>query len=759
MKTRFHTATIAAAIAATVGSAPPAMAQVLEEVVVTAQRRAENVQEVAIAVTSVSTEEMEAARVFNIENISAVSPSISFKSTQNASSSGNIQIRGIGTTGGSRSFEGAVGVFVDGVYRTRSGQALAQFLDIEQLQVLRGPQGTLFGKNTAAGAVLLDSTAPDMDSIHGNVTAEVGNYNHSLLKGAVNVPLGDRAAARFAALKFKRDGFFEDPTDGDDLSFKDDLGFKGQFLFQPTDTLEFKIIADYAKSDDDCCYATNDEIDGPLQPLIDGLTAANGSQVPSKDRDAYEAVTNPNPKNEVSDSGIAVYAKWDLGVGELSYVGANRKYEVDQLVDADFSGADILDIDEAFESKFTSHELTFAGQLEDAIKADYLFGVYTSSEDLAITRDGRHGSQAQQFWDAVFGAQGAPPGTANAAPGLLNSEIMKGSADSLAVFTHWDISLSEKFSLILGARYTEDKKEGSHSEPFFRDPLFDPFALAGTRPAIAYDEDFEDESVSGTVTVQYFHSNDAMIYATYNKGYKAGGVNLDATAAGTPGSPITGVPAEEGNPVYKSETVESYELGIKADWLEGRARTNAAVFYSDVTELQNAQFLGLRFAIQNAPEAEVYGLEFEGLYQLTDSLRLAGGFTWLPTAEFGDDASLGALAGRDFSTAPEWAANTVLSGSHQATENFTLDWRTEVIYRDEVFTNTDNNNTQDALTLVNASIGIAPNEANWRVMFFVQNLTEENYVTTHFNTPLQGSDINGYIGAPRTFGLSASREF
>lgn len=757
MKTKFRIATLAAVVSATATVVPDASAQQLEEVVVTAQRRAENMQEVAIAVTSLSGDKMDTARVFNVENIKAVSPSITFNKSNIASSTANIQIRGIGTTGNARTFEGAVGVFIDGIYRSRSGAALSQFLDIEQLQVLRGPQGTLFGKNTAAGALLLDSVTPSMDDVSGKVSAEVGNYDQYLVRGVINTPLGDRAALRLAGVKTERDGYFEDTT-GKSIDNQDNYGLKGQLVFQATDTLELKLIADIAKSDDDCCYATSDEVDGPLQPVIDAFTAANDFGVPSKDRSDFEAVVNPETINKTEDSGWAFYANWDTGFGDLKYIYANRSYEVEQLQDADFSGADIMDLDERFKSDFRSHELTFAGQIESGLEANYLVGVFYSTEDLDMGRDLRHGSQAQIYWDTVFGAQGAPAGLANAAPGQLSAEVMEGSADSIALFTHWDITLSENFSLILGARYTEDEKEGSFTQTYFRDPLFDPLALSGASPGIDYDESFDDSSVSGTITLQYFASKDLMWYAGYNRGYKAGGVNIDSSAAGLPGSLITGIPADIGSPLYAPETIDSYEIGFKMDWMDGRARTNGAIFYNDIKDLQVAQFLGLIFNIENAPEGEVTGLELEGQFQLTDTLELSGGVTWLPTAEYGADASLLHLSGRDFPNAPEWAANLALTGNHSMASSLELFYRTELLYRGDVFTEGANNETQDALALVNASIGIG-SDSGWRATAYVQNLTNEDYVTLHFNTPLQGDDRNGYVGAPRTYGVSISYEF
>lgn len=741
--------------AGTMMSMPPTVhAQALEEIVVTAQRRVENIQDVAIAITAVSGDQLDDFRVQNIENIGAISPSITFNKTNMASSSSNIMIRGIGTSGSARSFEGAVGVFIDGAYRSRSGQALSNFLDIDQLQILKGPQGTLFGKNTAAGALLLDSVTPDTEEVSGNIRAELGNYDHYQLRGVLNTPLGDRAALRIAGLRTERDGFFERP-DGDSVDDEDDYSVKGQLLFRPVDSLELRLIADKAKTDNNCCYGTNDEIDGPLQPLIDSLTVANGFGVPSKKRSDFEAVLNPEPKNEVEDSGFTLYAKWDTEHGVLKYIGSYRNYTVDQLQDSDFSGADIVDVTEEFESELMTHEISFNGVLDKGIEADFLFGIFYSTEDLDIQRHLNWGTQAQTYWDIVFGVEGL----ANAAIGQFSIEDMEGTADSTAVFTHWDIVLNNELSLILGLRYTSDEKDGAYATDFFRYPLFDPLALAGVMPGITYDDDFDDDSFSGTIALQYMPTEDAMVYASYNRGYKAGGVNMDVNAAGGPGSPVTGIPPSLGSPVYKSETVDSFEVGLKMDWLEGRARTNVAVFYNDITDLQIATFVGLQFDIANAPEGEVYGIELDGLYQLSKAFQVSGGVTWLPTAKYGDDESLQNLIDRDFPNTPELAVNFTLTGDHYLTNDLELSERLEVIYRDEVYTNTTNNLTEDSVTLVNISVGIGSISSGWDARLWAQNVTDEDYVTRHFNTPLQGDDRNAFIGSPRTYGVTVSYDF
>ncbi|HWK50800.1 MAG TPA: TonB-dependent receptor plug domain-containing protein, partial [Steroidobacter sp.] len=261
-----------------------------EEVIVTAQRRAQNLQEVPVAVTAVTAEALEAARVENIGDVQQISPSISFDSSNSAANSANIRIRGIGTVGNSRAFEGAVGVFVDGVYRTRAGQALQNWLDIDGLQVLRGPQGTLFGKNTSAGALLINSARPTLGDVDSSFELTYGNYDTLLARGVVNIPLGDRAAARVAALWSEADGFIENPNTGDSYNERKPRAAKAQLLIEPTESLTLRLIADYSEEKSNCCYGQVDDVDGPLQPFIDTLIRFRGLNPPSPKFDDYEQV-------------------------------------------------------------------------------------------------------------------------------------------------------------------------------------------------------------------------------------------------------------------------------------------------------------------------------------------------------------------------------------------------------------------------------------------------------------------------------------
>jgi outer membrane receptor protein involved in Fe transport len=744
-------------------AAKPANQTALPDIIVTAQRRSERLQDVPISVTSVNATALAETRVFNVENISSISPSITYRDSNIPSSSGNIQIRGIGTTGIARAFEGSVGVFVDGVYRTRSGEALSEFLDIDNLQILRGPQGTLFGKNTSAGAVLLTTASPSTGAVSGNYEAGFGNYDEYRVKGAVNIPLSDEVAVRFSALETDHDGYIKDVNGGTDNHTKQDA-VKAQLLYKPNDDFKLRFIADYSKSSGNCCFGTVQTIVGPVtQYFVDPLVLANGKKLPSTKPSDYQAgIGSPTPTN-VEDFGGTLLIDDKLGSGVLHSVTGVRKYHVTQQEDATFSGADILQVYETFTSQFLSQELSYNGQINGPVNADYVVGGFISDEKIDIDRSAHHGSQAQSFWTGYLNTVfeqfvGIPdPFPIDAARGELYAETLHGTAQSYALYGHINFKLSDQWNVILGLRGTEDRKTGGEDLDYYRDRVYDPLAYLGDVP-IPYRAKTTDDALTGTFGLEYHANRQTMIYATYNRGYKAGGVNLDSQAAGLSAGFLT--PAIPSNPVYSPETTDAFEGGFKIDWLDFRARTNAAVFYDKIANLQVAQFVGLRFTVLNAPTATVYGAEFEQTFKLTHELTLTAAGTYLPEATFGDSTLLGApLSGRRFATAPTFAGQVALAGQHPITDDLAVTGRLQVEYTTKVYTNTADDETQNAFALINANLGVMSLSKHWTVEVWAQNLADVHYFTQHFQTPIQSGSTNAYVGDPRTFGVTLRGTF
>jgi outer membrane receptor protein involved in Fe transport len=730
----------------------------LTEVIVTAQRRFQRLQDVPIAITAVGAKQLAVQRVFNIQNIASLTPSIHFGQANLASSGSNIQIRGIGTVGVARSFEGSVGVFIDGVYRTRSGEALTDFLDIDSLEILRGPQGTLFGKNTSAGAILLASTAPKPGSLSGYYDLSYGNYDYYRATGAVNVPVSNDLTVRIAALQTDHDGYIKD-LNGGTQNEQRDQAIKAQLLYEPNDEFRLRVIADYAEGKGNCCLGAVVITQGPLAPLVDALTLTNGNKVPPTGFSNYEDSTSSSNATEVRDYGLTILGDWNIGEGTLHSVTGLRKYGLGQYEDADYSGADILSVHETFESDLASQEFTYTGKLDAPVAADYVFGAYASNEAIRIDRSADHGTQAQAFWDALLGAAGVPPAYIDARPGLLEADHLTERAQSYALFTHWTGKLSDQWNVILGLRGTKDIKTGGVSVDYIRDPIFDPFAELAVLPK-PFRAKTDTTGTTGTAGLEYHFDPQAMAYATYNRGYKAGGIILDDLGSGQPAGILFGTPETFSNPTYQPETIDGYEIGAKIDWLGGRARTNGALFYNAIQNLQVAQFIGLRFTVLSAPTATVYGGEFEQTFQLTPEIALTGAGTFLPEASFGDSTLLGPpLSGRRFATAPHFAGQTALQGQHKLTDDLALTGRIQLQYTGEYYTNTDANQTQNGFCLLNLNLGVTSLSRHWTLEAWALNVLDKRYITMHFATPLQTGSYDANVGDPRTFGVTLRGTF
>lgn len=717
------------------------------EIVVTAQRRAERSIDVPIAITAADGEALTRAGVTNVTNIGAIAPSIMFRSNKDASSSSNLQIRGIGTTGTAYSFEGAVGVFIDGVYRTRSGQALSNFLDVESLQILRGPQGTLFGKNTSAGALIITSVRPSTSGVAGKFEASYGNLDSYSARAALNLPLSDRAALRVSGVVDGREGSFKTPTGGK-LDEVTNRGVKAHLLVEPSDSVTIRLIADYAKTGGNCCWGTIYRGTGAAQPLIEQLILANGQTPPSTDGSKREALLNEFGRyTSVEDYGATLSVEADIGSGQLTSTTAIRKFDEASLTDPDYSGADIVRITPGFKSRFISQELTYTGELNGAVRAKYAVGGFFSDEDLEVNRSIFWGEQAQAYFDVIL--NGRNP---NAAPGLATVERFPGSAKSRAVFTHWTFELSEMVNLIAGVRYTHESKRVQFENPFFRDTAQDPFVLLGVQPGRLYDRSTTDDFVSGTLGLQYKPNRNTMFYLTYNRGAKAGGVAIDVNAGGTP--------TTQSDPAYKPEKIDAFELGAKANWLGGRAFTNAAVFYNKMSDLQVAQFQGLNFVVLNAPSAKSYGFEVDQTFRLSDAVRISMGGLYLPKATFGQSTQLGApLSGRRFNIAPKLSGNVALNIDTPISSSLDLTGSGQLEYRGKHYTSTVLDTQQDEYMLVNASIGIKDADGSWTIEAFGRNLTNVDYVTYDSSRPLQRGSGLSYLGDPRTYGVRVRYEF
>jgi iron complex outermembrane receptor protein len=745
-------------------AAPASDSGKVPEIIVTAQRRSESLQNTPVAVTAITGDALAAQHIDDISNISAVSPSVNFQSTNNAQASANLEIRGIGTVGNNRAFEGSVGVFVDGVYLSRVGQLLSNFLDFESLQILRDPQGTLFGKNTTAGALLMTSVKPRFDRYDGSYEVTVGNYGAELARIASNLPVSTTVALRFAALISNMDGFIENPNGGDRYNSHRPRAFKAQVLFEPNSALTFRLIGDISIEHENCCYGSVVIVPGPVLPLVNALTAANGLKLASANPYDYQAVLNLNTDQQIRDRGAVLLSDWTISPEtSLHAITAYRVWSESQLgADFDFSGADVLIGNETFKSHQFSQEFDLYGGIAKTPlfkSAEYLAGLYFADEALLATRDLFWGQQAQAYWNGLFAP--FPPGTVAAAPGRWSAERYPGDDKSYAAFMHFTFNVTNKLNALIGLRYTKEIKHGAFENPYFNPARNEVFRVLGIQPGPQFNAAHSDSAVSGTAGLQYVFDTNKMAYVTYSRGFKAGGIILDSNAAGLVANNPAIVPgATPLNPTYRPERIEGVEAGFKADYFDDKARSNLAVFYDKISDLQVTEFLGLQFAVLNAPNAKVYGVETENTYRVTRDITLTAAATALPEARIADSHLLGPpLSGRRFAQAPRWAGSLGADASHSLNESIAVTARAALQYTGRVYTDTSSYYQIGSVTLLNAGLGIESVNRDWSAEAWCLNCADRRYYIVTFPVPLQTGTQGAYVGAPRTFGLTLRAHF
>jgi len=799
MKTTIKLLLATSAIAACVPT--EALAQD-DEIIVTATRRAESIQDVPIAVTAVLPETLEKQGVVNIQNLTSVAPSFSTSNAQIASGSVVLRVRGVGTTSNNIGFESAVGIFIDGAYQSRPGVALGEFVDVERVEVLRGPQGTLFGRNTSAGALNITNKRPVMNETEGFVNASIGNYNLRSLQGAVNIPLvDDTLAARVSGAIRERDGYIDiydrTATKIGESNSVSQVMLRGQIGFE-AGGLEGRLIADYSESDSVCCsaielLASPLELGGVFNAV--GLGPRGGMTAPNVaanifETDVLDAALDdrwasssqvPDPSNE--QIGFTADLEYNLSDNlDLVYVGSYREYEAAELYDSGFSGLDIFNVTRSDQGGGTfidtmTHELRVQGSMG---KIDWLVGGYYSDEDIEQQVNFALGEDYGELIGALFGAAFGPNPLTLLSGGVDPSVVRTTnrytqSSNSYSLFTHNIFDVTEDLSITLGARYTDESKDGSFSQPSVNNPLctsllanvqFTPEGapfFAGSPPSVfapvfgtgcfaftapadlpqapffplprTFDGEFKDDELIYTGKLAYDIGN-ANVYGSFTHGYKSGGFNLDSTAA------VGGA-----DPRFASEKVDAYEVGLKSKLADGRITLNVAGFWEDFTDFQVLEFTGAQFQTFNVPKARSKGVEVETFSKLSDNFDLTAAVTYTD-AEYPDDCGpddapvrVLALCGFSLTNAPKWVGLLGANYQNQISEDFDYFLNGQMRFEDDRRTSTQGRlvpataagladsplnpfDVQQESVKINLRGGITYNE-DWTWEAWVTNLTDE----------------------------------
>ena len=812
-------------------------------IIVTATRRAQDVQDIPLAVTAISPQQLETQRVVNIQQVAALAPSFTSSQAQLASGSVVLRVRGVGTTSNNIGFESAVGIFIDGAYQSRPGVALSEFVDVERVEVLRGPQGTLFGRNTSAGALNVTNVRPDVTEFGGFVNAEYGNFNEKALQGAINVPIvKDTVAVRLTGAWRERDGFLDvvnrSGTKVGETNDVDQWLVRGQIGWDTDSGLRGRIIADYAKSQSSCCGA----IELYQSPLVTGgayaavglganggngqpFTATAGSDQGGFERAMDNRVVSANfaPQADIDNYGVTGELEFPLSDNaNLIFIGSYRKYQSFEKYDSDFSGLDIFNVDALnLEIDTYTAELRLQGEGMGG-KLNYMVGGFYSDESIDQSQAFALGADYGENVGALLfvptaGALGANPLTVFTGldpAGTRTTNRFQQDAKSYAVFTHNSLELTDGLELTVGARYSWEDKSGGFTQlatnnaicpstlaalgsiPSALRPSFIGLGCFGFTAPVnlpqaaalplvrTFQSNFKDEELIYTGKLGYEFSPAVNAYASFTHGYKAGGINLDATAA------VSGA-----DPRFASEEVDAYEVGVKAQTADRALTVNVAAFLEKFTNFQVLEFTGTAFQTFNVPKAQTKGIEIESLIRPATGLTINLATTILEAAYPSDCAGTStavtviSLCGNDLTNAPQVIAlagamwekpisdsveffmagqvrmesdqrtstqaivpPTVAAGATQAQVQAAVATAPKIIA-----------DIQDGKAFVNLRAGLRFGDGAYSLEGWVNNLTDEVVRGVTFNTTLRGSGAansrSAFTLPPRQYGVTLRAKF
>lgn len=750
---------LASAISTTVSAQSNLEDWAIEEVVVTAQKRAQSAQDVPIALAAFSEDMLKQVGATDFKGLTNMTPGFSVSGSSDAFPSP--YIRGVGSNDNGVGTDPSVGVYVDGIYVSRKGGALTDLLDVERVEILKGPQGTLFGRNSIGGAISITTQKPT-NELSGMLSAEVGNYDSHVVKGMVNMPLiEDELFVRASGIVRKRDGWLENVVDGNEGNERDRATGNLKITWLPSEDLEIELANSWSRIDETGNYTETLIAGAPVSALTTDLTdnkvVSGGAHLygnPALDRDPLES------RFERTLRSHSLTINWDVN-DELSFTSLSsyRTYET-------------------FSSGTYAGNEYYVGANEGATESNESisqeFRLNGSSDKLTwfVGLSGSHERNAMAFTIGLadndllgFYINGLAP--------FFEDSLVKTTTDSYALYGDATWHATDKLNVTFGARYSVDEKEISYRNP---EQVNGAAALAGmfgspvglimpTEAQFIAPRDLDDSwsNLSPRLVLDYVITEDMMAYASVTKGYKSGGFNTYPSV----GQDITdlatlGMVTQEAVASVDPEIVTSYELGLKSTFLDGRVIFNTALFAYDYDDLQVFVINGAVTQLANAGKASAEGVEMDLTYHITPEWTVIANAAWTEATydEFvnnGED-----LSGTDRLFSPEWTGTLALD-YHTDVEGFGIldggEFRAFVTYafKDDYLIDPDYE--QESYGLVDARVSLTSADEQWEVAIYGSNLTNEDYLTS-YTDQLQSY---GFVGAtrnePRMFGASATYNF
>jgi iron complex outermembrane receptor protein len=715
----------------------------LEEVVVTARKREESLMDTPISISAFPAAELEAMRLDTVDEIGSFVPNMTFSQgggTTGVASISNIFIRGIGQVDHTPTTEPGVGLYLDDVYISQTMGSVIKLVDIESVQVLRGPQGTLFGRNTIGGAVLVNSKKPS-NEFYGNMEVTVGEYDRIDVNSTFNVPVTDNFFAKVSVLRTERDGFVDRILVGDETGDDDTMGARIALRWQPTDTLDINFAADYSDSESNgppVAYHKDTKVEnngfvahhnGPVLAQGNTPNAYDDRYITGK----YKTFATKWRDSDTEVWGANLIIEWELAENlRLKSITNYREIDAVGGFDDDQSPLFVRQLDDVTDADQFSQELQLSGTAWND-RVDWLVGVYHFEEE------------ATNINRVDFSPVS-----------VMSGAIVDNT--SQAVFAQTTIDLTEQLALTLGWRYTDEEKEATvdDSIQYQAERYSVPDAMRLVVPPNAIklvpngktDKDIDEETPY--VNLSYQWNDNLMTYISYSEGFKGGGFQQrNAT-------PFPEMPG------FGPEFVTSYEIGFKLDAFDNRLRMTGAMYYMDYDDVQ-MNFRDLNDPVQptitaNAGAADIDGAELEITALPTESVRVSFGvgYTNAKYKKVEDGAvSMGLLESNELPQVPEWQGNGSIVHTMEAFGgeiNTRLDWS----YRSDYWTEAANypDHNQSGFSLFNAAVSYMPASEKWLATLSVKNLTDEYYVQV-FGTHLEGQGYTtAFLGRPQEWAAS-----
>ena len=594
-------------------------------IIVTARRRQETAQEVPLAISVIRGDSIEATGNFNVVKLQQLAPTLQVYTTNPRNTS--VNIRGLGVPFGltSDGFEQGVGIYVDDVYNSRVAAATFDFLDVAQVEVLRGPQGTLYGKNTTAGAINITTNQPTFD-FEGRAELTVGNLNYKQAKAAISGPLSDTVAARIAVAATSRRGTLYNTTTDRWINEQDNLGIRGQLLFKPNDNFSVTLSGDYSKQDPECCGTvfvrvgrTQRALTRQYDALVDAINAANPGRNYAASRNPYDRLTDLDSSLSAGNKigGVSAKVKWDIGPGTLTSVTAWRFWDWKPENDRDFTGLSVVS-----KSQNPSQQDQYSQEFRynyESQKIDFVVGLFGFKQRIDTQGTEQQGADAVKWSLAPSTDPANPYNRPEVLAGLTATNTQYLKSTSAALFGQLSWKVTDALTIQPGARLNYDKKSGFYERIVTNGAgqviSCTPAPASGTDLAAqcgVYQPQVSAPSDSAwnftyDFNVNYKVARDILAYATYAKSFKTLGINQN----GLPLNADNTVNYDAGT--VKPESVNHFEVGLKTQFWDRRATFNLSAFRTEIKNFQatvnGGQFGTVRGYLANAEKVRSQGIE------------------------------------------------------------------------------------------------------------------------------------------------------